>query len=411
MAKPSKQQVAEARKRGIVPGARIKCAAFGEGVVKAYSKWCSEARGLNDHSLWLLLDGKWASVITHAPSKPTQPRIKGRFAAKPKEQPDRIKQIELDVNRHGVHLTSAILGIQRKLDGDVEEIKAKLSRIESSVAVIRSGASFMQQLERDAPSMRELIQAELRPIAERLDALRMEQYALAQDAAIDPLMNNGIVEPQPASLQPGDYCDASKEVADELTAMGWKWMWGQRHEYAFVTKCTNNDDMINLMTPGTTHLDAPTFLSRARVTAKELGLKPVEAPAPQVDELQPGDRATVNREQWRELVDLAKPKLTYLSGNSYSDERTIGYHEGLLKLDSPGADNLPFPEFRRRLFGTIARRKEAERAEKVAKLGFGVRVRTAHGLGIYQMEDEHGAHVVVHPDTTGYHEIDQITII
>jgi hypothetical protein len=58
-----------------------------------------------------------------------------------------------------------------------------------------------------------------------------------------------------------------------------------------------------------------------------------------------------------------------------------------------------------------AKRKKAERAEKVAKLAFGVRVRTAHGEGIYQMEDEHGAHVVVHPDTTGYHGIDQITIL
>jgi hypothetical protein len=26
-------------------------------------------------------------------------------------------------------------------------------------------------------------------------------------------------------LEPGDYTDASKEVADALTAMGFKWMW------------------------------------------------------------------------------------------------------------------------------------------------------------------------------------------
>ena len=134
------------------------------------------------------------------------------------------------------------------------EFKSKLSRIESSVAVLRSGASFMQQLEKDAP----------------------------------------------IGLEPADYCDAIKEVADEL---------------------------------------------------------------------QPGDRATVNRDQWRELVELAKPHgMTYLNGDIHQNASTIGYHEGLLKMDAPREGSLHFTEFSRRLLGTIAKRKEAERAEKAGKL-------------------------------------------
>jgi hypothetical protein len=67
--------------------------------------------------------------------KPTktasQPRIKGMFAKKPK----------IDRNEEILH------GILDRLHG----LEATLSKIENSVAVIRSGASFMQQLEKDAP--------------------------------------------------------------------------------------------------------------------------------------------------------------------------------------------------------------------------------------------------------------------
>jgi hypothetical protein len=401
MGKPSKQQIAEARKRGIVPGARIKCAAFGEGVVKAYSKWCSEARGLNDHSVWLLFDGKWASVITHAPSKPTQPRIKGRFAPKPKEQPDRNEEI--------------LQGILDRLHG----LEATLSKVESGVSVIRSGATFMQKLEGDAPSMRELIQSELRSISERLDALRMEQYALAQDTPIDPLMNNGIVEPQPASLRPGDYCSGTpeelKDVADELTAMGFDWHDSDRakHKYIRFGQAAAIGKMINI--PSATnmaHLDAPTFLSRARVTAKELGLKPVEAPA----ELNVGDWVEViapagasdiiGCDRYRGTIAQVEPWSTCATKEKAFHIRSIDCW-----FRASSLRKLSEAEIAAHLAAEEAKRKEAERAEKLKALKFGVRVRTAYGEGIYQMEDEHGAHVVVHPDTTGYHGIDQITIL
>jgi hypothetical protein len=228
------------------------------------------------------------------PSKTTQPRIKGRFAPKPKEQPDRIKQIELDVNRHGAALATAVDRIEGYLNkvGQVvvdqgREFKSKLNRIEGSVT-------------------------------ERLDALRMERYALAQDTPIDPLMNNGIVEPQPASLQPGDYCDASKEVADELTAMGFKWADGDRWSRPFI-RITPDGAALNfdVWKPelGYTHLDAPTFLSRARVTAKELGLKPVEPWTPKF-----GDRVMTPDGEgvyWRTIKAEVLHAVVFAGGTSW----------------------------------------------------------------------------------------------
>jgi hypothetical protein len=250
-------------------------------------------------------------------------------------------------------------------------------------------------------------------VAERLDALRMEQYALAQDTPIDPLMNNGIVEPQPASLRPGDYCDASKEVADELTAMGWGWQDEHRDYYNVIGlsagKMTNK---YKVYTRDDKYLFQSEFLSRARVTAKELGLKPVGAPA----ELNVGDWVEViapagasdiiGCDRYRGTIAQVELWSTYATKEKAFYIRCIDCW-----FRASSLRKLSEAEIAAHLAAEEAKRKEAERAEKVAKLAFGVRVRTAHGEGIYQMEDEHGAHVVVHPGTTGYHEIDQITIL
>lgn len=85
-------------------------------------------------------------------------------------------------------------------------------------------------------------------------------------------------------LQPGDYTDASKEVADELTAMGWGWYDSDRCEHKFIVRMNKNADcakMINTYTRRYGHdkrLPRPEFIARARVTAKRLGLVPVEQP-------------------------------------------------------------------------------------------------------------------------------------
>jgi len=88
----------------------------------------------------------------------------------------------------------------------------------------------------------------------------------------------------PQGLQAGDYCDASKEVADALTAMGFDWYmenFDATDLPCIVWAGDKWSHLSNLMFRSCllkefTHLDAPTFLARARVTAKELGLKAPE---------------------------------------------------------------------------------------------------------------------------------------
>jgi hypothetical protein len=141
-------------------------------------------------------------------------------------------------------------------------------------------------------------------------------------------------------LQPGDYCDASKDMADELTAMGLptlsKYSLTSIYRFILWDDCTlqNSNGVFAL-----TKLDAPTFLSRARVTAKELGLKP---------------------------VDLAAEE---------------------------------------------AKRKEAERAEKLSKLKFGVRVMTPDGEGIFHEYSAGVGHWVIFPYGTRNFTLDEITIL
>jgi hypothetical protein len=104
-------------------------------------------------------------------------------------------------------------------------------------------------------------------------------------------------------LRPGDYCDASKEVADELTVMGFGWHDEDRHSLAYITPSSGEcNEMLNTPEKDVTHLDSATFLSRARVTAKALGLKP---PAPWTPKF--GDRVMTPGGEgiyWREWDGL-----------------------------------------------------------------------------------------------------------
>jgi hypothetical protein len=486
--KPTKQQIAEARKRGIVPGARIRCSSGDQStcIVPPYSKWYLANSGniqvqkgeYAADSVWAFTQGDWATVIA-APTKPSQPRIKGRFAAKPKEQPDRIKQIELDVNRHGVALATAVDRIEGYLNkvgqavvDQRREFNSKLSVIEGSLAVIRSGATFMQQLEKDAPGIGDVLRAELRPISERLDAMRFEQYALVQPKKEDA----------PQGLQPGDYCDASKEVADELTAMG-LFASPASSCYAYYLAGTWYGELRvcghgSEKSPAITHLDAPTFLARARVTAKEQGLKPVVDPkegdyvrvvkvqndslgkvltvkqvrcqhlgwllsndcwyakanleklseaeiaahlaaeAPQVDELQNDDACETTSEQRDEVQSVCVSagiefdddieQRASCSNVLWNASRILTIQD---KSDWLERNWIPFPEFRRRLLGTIARRKEAQRAEKLKALQFGVRVKAKRGEGVYWKKVNDEWHDITFPDGWASCSTDELTIL
>ena len=133
-------------------------------------------------------------------------------------------------------------------------------------------------------------------------------------------------EPKPLGLQPGDYTDASKETADALTAMGWEWWDDDRHKEKYIRFGQNSakGKMVNINQMGATcHLTPAEFLSRAAVTAKEIGLVPVMekwVPAPGEwvrDESCIGKAVEVDRglvsidigpkNVWRLLKRVAKP--------------------------------------------------------------------------------------------------------
>jgi hypothetical protein len=86
-------------------------------------------------------------------------------------------------------------------------------------------------------------------------------------------------------LEPGDYTDASKEVADALTAMGFKMMWAAYTEYPFISFNERVNEVFRTRHENTVKLTPAEFLSRAAVTAKEVGLVPaVEKWVPKEEE-------------------------------------------------------------------------------------------------------------------------------
>jgi hypothetical protein len=166
--------------------------------------------------------------------------------------PTTLKALNMHSNaRHSV-LRDGLTAMEGRIMDHIEEVRAMITKVESSVAVIRSGASFMQQLEKE---------------------VRIGNDLGTTDA--------------PIGLQSGDYCDASKEVADALTAMDFKWHDDDRARtdvYQFIqwigkkNTCLTKNTMVNCRLYNRsqyTHLTPSEFLRRAAVTAKELGLQPV----------------------------------------------------------------------------------------------------------------------------------------
>ena len=204
-------------------------------------------------------------------AKKTNPTPDKTAKKKPVTMAERVKRIELDVNRHGAAMHSAlssmdeflreatdkrVLAIDRRTmeQGKVldsicrslaldmgDRLKAHtdmLHKLQSELSLLRSGASFMKELEKAPVTIPE------------------------------------------QGLEKGDYTDASKEVADALTAMGLKWGDGDRTECEYIVW----DDVYNMILNSTCHdenkLPQAEFLARAAVTAKKLGLVAKEEPEP-----------------------------------------------------------------------------------------------------------------------------------
>jgi hypothetical protein len=254
------------------------------------------------------------------------------------------------------------------------EVEATLSKLESSVAVIRSGATFMQQLEKDAPQ----------------------------------------------GLQSGDYCDASKEVADALTAMGWKWCDGDRAQRPFI-RIKKDLAALNFDEWRTdyehTHLAPAEFLSRAAVTAKELGLQPVvEEPLKAGDwfvcDKKPDD-ANKGTPGWSHNMNNLIGKVLQVSPESAISKNSV--------VSEPQDDDEDQWEWKRHwirpatdleVTAYYAAKKEQERKEKEARMSLGLRVQTPDGVGAYWFHNTSQGHkVVFSKGQVGTFTIDDITII
>ena len=142
--------------------------------------------------------------------------------------------------------------------------------IQSQLAVLRSGSAFMQELDK--------------------------------------------AKPKPEGLRPGDYTDASKETADALTAMGWGWVGGYCEPNNYIWRSQNVEGdmyMAIAVSDKWNHLDPATFLRRAAVTAKALGLvslaeQEAKANADKLAKLKFGVRVKADRGEgvyWQRVSD------------------------------------------------------------------------------------------------------------
>lgn len=183
-------------------------------------------------------------------------------------------------------------------------------------------------------------------------------------------------EPKPLGLQPGDYTDASKETADALTAMGWEWWDDDRHKEKYIRFGQNSakGKMVNINQMGATcHLTPAEFLSRASVTAKELRLVPV-VEEPKV--LNVGQWIKFRDGSWqtKEYGGIAKVKSGPDEEGHYLTEpaptEPMGYY---FAVDEAG------PATEQEIADHLAEQEARANAEKMAKLKWGVRVKTQKG--------------------------------
>ena len=182
-------------------------------------------------------------------AKKTNPTPAKTATKKPVTMAERVKRIELDVNRHGASMAVQMSAMREHVD----------LLHEDTIAQIESNRVRLIKIER--------------------------LLSTPQDVTGTPVDIKVTIPEQ--GLEPGDYTDASKEVADALTAMGFKWGDGDRIECAYIVW----DDVYNMILNSTRHdenkLPQAEFLSRAAVTAKKLGLvaKEEEPWKPEVGEL------------------------------------------------------------------------------------------------------------------------------
>ena len=152
------------------------------------------------------------------------------------------------------------------LAGQIKDLKATVRRMDPKLNMCVNKTEAIQQSLAAHWSKREEHNDWLMPKVMNLHRGIERLLSTPQDVTGPP-----VTIPE-QGLEPGDYTDASKEVADALTAMGFKWGDGDRTECAYIVW----DDVYNMILNSTRHdenkLPQAEFLSRAAVTAKKLGL-------------------------------------------------------------------------------------------------------------------------------------------
>jgi hypothetical protein len=151
---------------------------------------------------------------------------------KPVTMAERVKRIELDVNRHGASMAVQMSAMREHVD----------LLHEDTIAQIESNRVRLIKIER--------------------------LLSTPQDVTGTPVDIKVTIPEQ--GLEPGDYTDASKEVADALTAMGFKMMWAAYTEYPFISFNERVNEVFRTRHENTVKITPAEFLSRAAVTAKKL---------------------------------------------------------------------------------------------------------------------------------------------
>jgi hypothetical protein len=169
---------------------------------------------------------------------------------KPVTMAERVKRIELDVNRHGASMAVQMSAMREHVD----------LLHEDTIAQIESNRVRLIKIER--------------------------LLSTPQDVTGSPVDIKVTIPEQ--GLEPGDYTDASNEVADALS--GYQWLDVDRCRLRYIEwgrHMCHKGMMVNKDGKGHAHYPQAEFLSRASVTAKAIGLvaKEEEPWKPEVGEL------------------------------------------------------------------------------------------------------------------------------
>lgn len=221
----------------------------------------------------------------------------------------------------------------------------------------------------------------------KLDQIQRDLDLLKSGNSLSQDVEQHKSKPEEQGLKYGDWIEATQDVVDELERLGLPWHDGTRTSYHRIGYRIDNR-LSNSFWLRNKHTHRPDFLSRARVTAKKLGLAPKEAPKPTTVkgwlETLPEPYRTQALEAMEQrkaglecgALSAAITKMCFWARSSQGTDYWLSVREW---AECPSKNHLPEP-WKTPTPEEIA---EAERDEKLKKLVRGCRVNTPDGEGIY----------------------------